>query len=328
MKQKKLDNIYEKRENQNEEIKKKSEHVEKKIQENKEKKIIDLKEMQEKNKNAVEILQGKVENILHENEVQRQMVQEQILEKLNRFSDNNKRNIEKKHVDFENKLAHSFQNFESKYRIMNEKVENKLKMDKEKPLERYEKWYINCYEKGQEKKEKKKIKQLDKEDRKLEKLDQIVSERKVSEQAIIDNLKKSETKRNELKKEFNEKWKNKGDEMHQRYLKLLEKKKQQDENRNLKGIEILERHTVSLTKANNIEELFGETKSTIYDKTIISQIDTEKRLNMFMKKLDLVKNSSLLKKSPGERKQYYIDLKRKEEEERKKKEEAEQKKQE
>jgi len=158
------------------------------------------------------------------------------------------------------------------------------------------KWYINCYEKGQEKKEKKKIKQLDKEDKKLEKLEEIESQRLISEQAIIDNLKNSETKRKELKKEFNEKWKNKGEEMHHRYLKLLEKKKQQDESRNLKGIEILERHTVSLTKAKNIEELFGETKSTIYDKTIISQIDTEKRLNMFMKKLDLVKNSSLLKK--------------------------------
>jgi len=290
--------------------------------------MIDLKEMQEKNKNAVSVLQEKVESILHENEVQRLMVQEQVLEKLNRFTDNSKRNIEKKHADFENKLAHSFQNFESKYKIMNDKIEDKLKTNREKPLERYEKWYINCYEKGQEKKEKKKIKQLDKEDKKLEKLEEIESQRLISEQAIIDNLKNSETKRKELKKEFNEKWKNKGEEMHHRYLKLLEKKKQQDESRNLKGIEILERHTVSLTKAKNIEELFGETKSTIYDKTIISQIDTEKRLNMFMKKLDLVKNSSLLKKSPGERKQYYADLKRKEEEDRKKKEEAEQKKQE
>ena len=55
----------------------------------------------------------------------------------------------------------------------------------------------------------------------------------------------------------------KSSEMQDRFLKLMDKRKEQDQSRNMKDIEILERQTVSMVKAKNIEEIFGETKSTL-----------------------------------------------------------------
>ena len=51
--------------------------------------------------------------------------------------------------------------------------------------------------------------------------------------------------------------------MLEKRLKLTENRKFQVEDRNEKGKGILERQTISIIKAKNIEELFGETKSTL-----------------------------------------------------------------
>ena len=55
----------------------------------------------------------------------------------------------------------------------------------------------------------------------------------------------------------------KSSEMHDRFLKIAEKRKKNEMSRNLKGNEILERQTMSLSKARNIDEVFWETNSSI-----------------------------------------------------------------
>jgi hypothetical protein len=52
-------------------------------------------------------------------------------------------------------------------------------------------------------------------------------------------------------------------EHHERYLRLMDKRKEQELSRNLKDNTILEKQIISMRKASNLEELFGETRSTI-----------------------------------------------------------------
>ena len=140
IKEQQLDSIYKKREGQNLKIQEKESLAEKILQDNQEKKLNSLREIQEKNKTAVDSLHGKIETILFENESQRLEIQDQILEKIHKYSTNNRVNLAKKHNDFENKLTNSFQNFRSNYGLVLNTIDVKLKKNIEKPVEKYEKW--------------------------------------------------------------------------------------------------------------------------------------------------------------------------------------------
>ena len=140
IKEQQQDYLWKKREEQNLKIQEKVTLAEKILQDNQEKKLLNLREIQEKNKTAVESLHGKIENILNENEIQRLEIQDGILDKIHKYSTNNRVNLEKKHNDFENKLTNSFQNFKSNYGLVLNEIDVKHKQNIEKPVEKYEKW--------------------------------------------------------------------------------------------------------------------------------------------------------------------------------------------
>ena len=52
-------------------------------------------------------------------------------------------------------------------------------------------------------------------------------------------------------------------EHQEKFMKLMERRKEQELSRNLKENNILEKQIISMKKANDIEDLFGETKYTI-----------------------------------------------------------------
>jgi hypothetical protein len=140
IKDNKFQSLVSKRDAQNEIIMKKSEQTENILKENKEKRLTTLREIQEKNQSAFDSLHDKIETILYENENERLEIEENINERIKKLSMKNKQTLEKKHIEFEKKLAKSFQIFKTKYSTVIQSIDEKLKINMEKPIEKYEKW--------------------------------------------------------------------------------------------------------------------------------------------------------------------------------------------
>jgi len=142
MKNDKLAMLIELRENQNEEINKKNLLTEKLLKENREKKQNQLRETQEKNRNAVESQQDKIEDIQFENEKERLEIEKKIMERIKKISENNKKNLEQKQSHFEEKIAQSVRLFKTNYENVLTKYDEKLHQSIEKPVLKYEKWVV------------------------------------------------------------------------------------------------------------------------------------------------------------------------------------------
>lgn len=53
---------------------------------------------------------------------------------------------------------------------------------------------------------------------------------------------------------------------------------------------------------------------TLSEKTILSQMEIEKKMNSFNQQQNVLKNSSIMKKTDKEKREVYLELKRQEEE--------------
>jgi len=166
-----------------------------------------------------------------------------------------------------------------------------------KPLIRYEKWYSKQYTKDQEIKNIKKVKLKNKEAKMLEIFEKLDNDRMELGLSVENRLKLNEEKREKFKMDNSKKIRQKSLDMHQKYLKLLENKSNKNKERHEQGLEVLERQHVSMTRAKTIENFNFESKSTLYEKNIIDQIDYEKRMLIFAKKLRECKSNSLMKKA-------------------------------
>lgn len=100
-----------------------------------------------------------------------------------------------------------------------------------------------------------------------------------------------------------------------------------DSNRNLiqqeldnKRIEILNKQFSIISRGTTRESLAKETKKSIVEQSMITQLELTNDYNLFLRKLNKSKEKSILKLNFDQRKAIYLKLKR-EEKERKKKEE-------
>ncbi len=139
-------------------------------------------------------------------------------------------------------------------------------------------------------------------------------------------LRNAERRRNELLKQFSDKW-------HENMLmgrKKLEKvlnNKTDLLNKSLEHQEkILYKQVKSMEKANQKETCLFLNKQNFYEKTILTQMEFERKLKDFNVSINSLKERSVQKLSPEKRKDVYLQLKRKEAEEKRKKQEEEEKK--
>ena len=140
IKENKFSSMIEISEIQNEILLKKKKMTEKLQEENREKKMNDLKRSQEKKKKALDSLHYKIENIINENESNRLLVQREINYRIKKITDRNKITLESKHHQLEDRLTNSYLNFKSNYNEIIEKINQKQKTAIEKPVEKYERW--------------------------------------------------------------------------------------------------------------------------------------------------------------------------------------------
>ena len=82
--------------------------------------------------------------------------------------------------------------------------------------------------------------------------------------------------------------------------------------------EILEDQNVFFNRGLNKDNVTNLKRINANERTVIAQLTLEKNLYIFNKKMNQIKNSSILKKSPQQRLAMYKEKKRQEEEKRKK----------
>jgi len=154
----------------------------------------------------------------------------------------------------------------------------------------------------------------------IENLEKIENDRKVIADEILNKLKASEIKRNTFQEKNEEKLNEKNEKLKEKLMSIKDKIKEVEDKRNEKNNDTLHKQIFVLRKAQNMEDVFLDTKSTLYEDTIVKQIGSERKMTEFFKLLNAEKSKSLLKKDGTQKKGLYIDLKRRiAEEERKKK---------
>jgi len=242
-----------------------------------------------------------LEYTYQENENYRLNLQEKLEDKIKKLSSKNKENLEGIKKEFEIRASKSMQLFHKKLNEVHELNDLKLKENIEKPMIKYENWYIQLH-KEKKKKEGEKKDDEDKHVRKLEYLEDLEKEREKIRQGILDNLKETEKKKNQIKAEITEKWRKKSMDMDDKYRKLLDTRQDFNEKRVQHSQEILERQFQSISRAKDIESCFYDNKFTIYEKSIVGQMESEKKIKNFLKEYNQAKSRSLLKKKITRRK--------------------------
>ena len=174
-----------------------------------------------------------------------------------------------------------------------EKFDKKMSENKEKVMQKYVTFYWNQIEKAEEDKRKK----------------------------LIKKLLKIETNQ----KEFLDKEKLKYEKMKKQRLKYYKtcRNIKNDLERNLteEANDILDYQNCILSRQKNKEEQIKLKKENIQGKTIIQQMEFEKNLKAFYKKLYRIKSESIIKKNKEQKRKIYRDLKRAEAEAKKREEE-------
>ena len=154
---------------------------------------------------------------------------------------------------------------------------------------------------------------------KKERLEELEREADKRRKLLMKKLAGMEKKRKENEKERNEKIE-KDQKRRKEYLDKCKKNKEEIEAENDEYRQfILAEQNEILKKGVNKDSLSDLKRINAGEKIVLNQLTLENNLPAFRKKMDMIKSSSVLKKSPEERLNMYKEKKR-EEAERKKKE--------
>lgn len=201
-----------------------------------------------------------------------------------------------------------------------EKFDKKMSENKEKVMQKYVTFYWNRKSRL-DKKKKFFLHFNEKYEEKINKLEEIEKAEEDKRKKLIKKLLKIETNQ----KEFLDKEKLKYEKMKKQRLKYYKtcRNIKNDLERNLteEANDILDYQNCILSRQKNKEEQIKLKKENIQGKTIIQQMEFEKNLKAFYKKLYRIKSESIIKKNKEQKRKIYRDLKRAEAEAKKREEE-------
>ena len=194
-----------------------------------------------------------------------------------------------------------------------EKFEQRDNDNKEKILKKYISFYWN--RKNLEKTRKAKFKQLnDKYSGKYDKLEEIERQDEINRKKLIKKLQKNDyTNRLQEQMKINNQKLEELKEKREEYintcknnLKIMQKELNEDNQ------DIIEYQTLLIGQRSDKEQLMNSKRINSMGKTIYHQMNFEKNLKPFFKRLEGIKSSSIFKQSIEERKKRFKKMKREE----------------
>jgi len=160
-------------------------------------KLEKLEEMRMNNLNASLAIKTKIFKKLDKQELDRLDLDVKLKKKIDEYSTRYQTELERKKRNLEQKkMTQSLENFEMKFKEELEIKEKKHKEKEEKPIKKYETWYIKHFNEEKKKKEQKQDHKKQRDQKMIENLEKIENDRKVIADEILNKLKASEIKRN------------------------------------------------------------------------------------------------------------------------------------
>ena len=230
------------------------------------------------------------------------------------------KNIQKKrHLDDlyhsqQSELRHSKNVMEE-----NKRLNQKALRNEEKIFKKYMTFYF--YRKGREKQLKLKNTQTyHKFDEKAEKLEEMEKKYEMKTKEFVQKLNDIEKRKREILKHKNDKIKMFNKKRHEYYSSCVDKRKNMLKELSDIRADILDYQTCVLQRNTDKIKLVNLKKMQSNEKTLNDQLNFEKNLKPFYKKLEIIKSDCVMRKSVDDRRKIYI-LKKKKEAELKKEEE-------
>ena len=215
----------------------------------------------------------------------------------------------KKHEDEMTKIKEKELRHNKNIITEKEKFDKKMNENKEKVMQKYITFYWNRKSRL-DKKKKFFLHFNEKYDEKFNKLEEIEKAEEDKKKKLIKKLLKIETNQ----KEFLNKEKLKYENIKKQRLKYYNtcRNIKHDLERNLteEANDILDYQNCVLSRQKDKEEQIKLKKENIQGKTIIYQMEFEKNLQTFYKKLYRIKSESIIKKNKEQKRKIYRDLKR------------------
>ena len=206
--------------------------------------------------------------------------------------------------------------------VMNEKekYEERVKDNKEKSIKKYITSYWN--KRNREQKKKKKYKHFnEKYDGKYNRLEEIEKNIDQKRKNLIKKFRIIEANQQQIKEKDRQKYEEIRNKRNEYVKACIENKKKLQKELIEQNEEILEYQAFMISRKSQMDKKFKLKKNHATEQTLNNQINFEKNLKPFLKKLDKIKSESILKKSLTQRKKIFRDLKRAEAEARRKEEE-------
>ena len=197
--------------------------------------------------------------------------------------------------------------------------EKSLKND-EKIFRRYMTFYF--YRKGREKKLKLKNSQThNKFNQKAEKLEEMEKKNEIKTKEFVKKLNDIEKRKKEILKHKNDKIKEFNKKRKSYYTSCLKKRKLMLKELSDIREDILDYQTCVLQRNMDKIKLINLKRKQSTEKTLNNQLNFEKNLKPFYKKLEIIKSQCVLRKSFDDRRKIYLSKKKRDAEQRKKEEE-------
>ena len=224
------------------------------------------------------------------------------------------------------KLANSLkiQNSEERHLKNMENVEKKLEEKDNLNKDKIFKTYMNFYFSRKDREKQIRLKTSENNHKtmlKAEKLEELERKEEEKTKDLLKKLKTIESRKKEILKHKNDKLMS-FNERRQEYKKDSNYKKQSLlKEFNEARVDILDYQSALLQKSANKNNIITLKKLQVNEKTINEQMNFEKNIKNFYKKLELIKSENVMRLPLDERRKIFLKLKRKEAEKKRKEEE-------
>jgi len=320
MKEKKKENFDNKRDNLIKLFNKKQKQIETQLYKIRESKEGERKKLLNKMKEKEELALERKKLKQQKEERDRLRYETQIYTKLDNLIDRHNSYEQKRRFDGLSRIERSENRHKKNMINEQKKLEEKEAQNKEKIFRTYMNFFFS--RKNREKELKLKYKKNDNMlQTKAEKIEEMERDEEKKTNELIKKLKNIEKRKKEILKHkndqivsFNKKRKQFIDAAKEKKLNII---KDISENR----FDVLDYQNIVLKRTENNDTLNNLKKSVVIEKTINDQMNFEKNLKIFYKKLEILKSENINRLSIEDRRKIFLRLKKKEAEKKKKEEE-------
>ena len=225
------------------------------------------------------------------------------------------KNDEIKNKNHESEVRHNIN-------VMNEKkkFEQRANDNKEKLMKKYITFYWNRRNTKQKVKEKYQHfnEKYDKKNNRLEEIEKNIEQKRNN---LIKKFKIIEANQQQIKEKDRQKYEEIRKKRNEYIKTCIENKIKLQKELIEQKEDILEYQTFMISRKSQMDKRFKLKKNNVTEKTLHNQLNFEKNLKPFFKRLEKIKSESIIKRSLTQRKKIYRDIKRAEAEARRKEEE-------